>query len=181
MIAADVVDVAGGDRRPVDLRFQHLPLHRSSVHSAVRPITTLSISRALPTRAATATRTGRPLKLCAGARSSASRASRYSGSIPARCELRRARRRARVRVERSRPRALSAAAQRAAERRRALALVGVEVGVARAHREAVGLAHGRAATSISTREVEVARPSAGSRPPAGRPSGRSRRRRAGPS
>ena len=27
--AADVVDVAVGDRRPVDLRLQHLPLHRS--------------------------------------------------------------------------------------------------------------------------------------------------------
>ncbi len=56
------------------------PPHRRSVASI--PIT-LSISRARPTRAATATSTGRPLKLSRRRQVSASRASRYSGSIPA--------------------------------------------------------------------------------------------------
>src|SRR5436853_272796 len=46
--------------------------------------------RAAPTRAATATRTGRPSSACTGSSVSASRASRYSGSISATSSSRRA-------------------------------------------------------------------------------------------
>src|SRR4029078_12432789 len=77
--SSDVVDVARGHRRAMDLGFEHVALHQFSFP----PITTLSISLVFPTRAATAIRTGRPLNPGAGARSPASRASRYSGSTPA--------------------------------------------------------------------------------------------------
>src|SRR5262249_55216593 len=73
--AADVVDVAVRDRRSMDLRLEHLTLHQASLGV----ITTLSMSRALPTLAATASRTGRPFSFAIGARSSAARASTYSG------------------------------------------------------------------------------------------------------
>ena len=68
--AADVVHVAVGHRCPVDLGLEHLPLHQmlppcqlSVVERFKVRIRTLSISRAPPTRAATATRTGRPFEL----------------------------------------------------------------------------------------------------------------------
>src|SRR4051794_7759718 len=77
--AADVVDVTVRDRRAMDLRLDHLTLHQPSVFGV---ITTLSMRRAVPTRAATATSTGRPFSSSIGERSSAARASTYSGSIP---------------------------------------------------------------------------------------------------
>src|SRR5262249_31171369 len=92
--AADVVDVAVAHRRAVDLRLQHLSLHGGSPYSLVvggvdepsparGSIKTLSISRAAPTGAATATRRGRWPSSSTATSDSASRASRYSGSIPA--------------------------------------------------------------------------------------------------
>ena len=118
------------------------------------PITVLSIRRARPSRAASATRTGRPLKFAAGVRSSASRASRYSGSIPDLQQL------VARGGQRHRHRVLAAGgdplrrSQRAGQRRRPLALVGAQVAVPGAHREAVGLAH-RGEHRDPNREVEV--------------------------
>src|SRR3954447_1403217 len=71
---ADVVEVAAGDRRPVHLRFQHRAFH------PLPPSTVLSMSRALPTRAATASSV-EPLTRSTGERSVVERSSRYSGSI----------------------------------------------------------------------------------------------------
>ena len=187
--AADVVDVAVGHRRPVDLGLEHLPLHQFAPpcrrcrwavrRLRVRPIggkSTLSISRAPPTWAATATRTGRPFSSATGSKLSASRASRYSGSIPAASSSRRpASSAGGERVLAGDP---LDRAQRPRERRRPLAVRRAEVGVARAHRQAVGLAHDRQRLDPH-REVEVAHHAADRPPPAGRPSGRSRRRRAG--
>src|SRR3954447_3810050 len=86
--AADVIHIAVGHRRPVDLGLEHLPLHWASVSalsgwSVQGWIRTLSISRAPPTWAATAMSTVRPFDSATGCKLSASRASRYSGSTPA--------------------------------------------------------------------------------------------------
>ena len=109
--------------------------------------------RAPPTWAATAIRTGRPFSPATGCSSSASRASRYSGSMPALASSRRAA--SRPACERLRAGAALGGAQRAREGDGALAGVGVEVGVARAHRQPVGLAHRRQHLDPH-REVEVA-------------------------
>ena len=160
--AADVVDVAAGHGRAVDLRLEHLPLHGrvSSLlvrfPAAGRSMTTLSISRARPTRAATASRTGRPLKLSIG--------SRRLGV--ARLEVLGLDRRPRSRTARAASsaaavgRAWAAAscggAQRPATGRSARSRSSaLEVGVARRHRQAVGLADGRQDLDLD-REVEVA-------------------------
>src|SRR5882757_2591172 len=109
--AADVVDVTVRDRRAVNLRLEHLTLHQASVFGLIK---TLSMRRALPTRAATATSTGRPFSSAIGERSSAARASTYSGSIPEfRSSCRAASTRARVEV--SPARAACSAAFRARE------------------------------------------------------------------
>ena len=127
--------------------------------SPVPPITTLSISRARPTRAATATSTGRPLKLAHGVEVLGVARLEVLGLDPGRGELAAGRGERRGGVGLARQPRRSAALRRAAQRRRALALRRAQVGVARAHREPVGLAHGRHDLDLD-REVEVARPSA---------------------
>ena len=98
------------------------------------------------------------------------------GLDPRRRQLARARPRSPAASDSARARALDRA-QRPRERRRPLALRRVEVGVARAHRQPVGLAHDRQRLDPH-RDVEVAGHAPDHRQPAGRPSGRSRRRRA---
>ena len=154
--AADVVDVAVGHRRPVDLRLQHLSLH-------VAPPCSLAFMWSdqdvvdQPRRADL----GGDARPEPGAR---------RARPPARGSRRRAppgtRARSRRRPARARP-ASSAGRQRPARGLAlgrgsaresavgALALARVEVGVARAHRQAVGLAHGRQHLDPH-REVEVA-------------------------
>ena len=113
----------------------------------------MSIRRASPTRAATATITGRPFSAATGSRSSASRASRYSGSTPAPASSARA---ASIPAASDPSRApLLGRPQGPRERDGPLAVLVAEVGVARAHRQAVGLAHGRHRPDPH-REVEVA-------------------------
>ncbi len=109
--------------------------------------------RALPNRAATATSTGRPSSSATGSKFSASRASRYSGSTPAASSSQRPA--VECRGERIGAGDALDLAQRPRERRRPLAILGAEVGVARAHRQAVGLAHDRQRLDPH-REVEVA-------------------------
>src|SRR5215210_984444 len=82
---SDVVQVAIGHRRPVDLRLQHHALHQLVYLplSGARPGRTvvLSISRATPTRAATASRVS-PSIVATGDSVSGETSSRYSGSTP---------------------------------------------------------------------------------------------------
>src|SRR4051794_36020281 len=72
-----VVQIRPRDRGPVDLGLQHRPSHAPLPFSVV-----LSIRRARPTRAATASRV-EPFTRSAGVKSVDERSSRYSGSIPA--------------------------------------------------------------------------------------------------
>src|SRR5262245_53334101 len=92
---AHVVQVRAGDGRPVDLGLHHRAVHQlvcSCVASVITPrstetsapaicIVTLSIRRARPTGAATATRTS-PSSSAMGVRSAARRTSAYSCSRP---------------------------------------------------------------------------------------------------
>ena len=150
---ADVVQVAVGDRRPVDLRLEHHALHRgdrlsrgwlaggraaavAGAGSCCRSGAPRRRGRrppAAPRRSSSRERLERlgvderqVLGLDAGARA-APRAAAASSARPS------ARRR---REPRGR-------AQRGRQRERAGALVGAEQGVAAGHRQAVGLAHGR--------------------------------------
>ena len=180
---ADVVQVAVGDRRAVDLGLQHRALHgcQWSLPSAA-DAAALSIRRTSPTRAATATSSvavdaRRPARASRGRRARGTRARRR----------RRASSRARRRARRAGV-ALAGAAARLARPRRARAQsasarsrsAGVEAGVAAGQRQAVGLADGRAGPRSRTGHVEVAHEPADDERPAGRPSGRSTRRRARP-
>ena len=139
---------------------------------------TLSIRRASPIWAATAIRAGRPLKVSIGCSHSASRISRYSGSISGLREDP-AGRGEHLGRGRSRPGGAPCGLERPVQRRSALAVGGGEVGIPRGHRQAVGLADRRAHLDPG-RKVEVTDHAAEPRAPAGRPSGRSRRRRARP-
>src|SRR3954447_1395185 len=83
----DVVQVAVGHRAPVDLRLQHHALHSNACLPCSGPRSpagtrTLSMSRARPTWAATATRTSSASKESTGLSVLAETASRYSGSTP---------------------------------------------------------------------------------------------------
>ena len=119
-------------------------------------MTRLSIRRAAPTRAATAISTGRPLKVC-GLDERLGVARLQVLRLDARARELRARgsQRGRGRGLAARDRALGGA-QGAVQRGGALALGVVQVGVARAQREPVGLAH-RGHHDDLDREVEVAR------------------------
>src|SRR3954451_13620664 len=72
---ADVVQIAVGHRRPVDLGLEHHALHHVLLMSL------LSINRVSPTRAATATSTS-PSSASTGTKVSGSTSARYSGSTP---------------------------------------------------------------------------------------------------
>ena len=128
---ADVVQVAAGYRRRWIFDFSIVRFI-----SAGLPGSVLSISRARPTRAATARTSGRsPARRVTGRPRSGARGTR-ARSRARRARLRAAARtRPRVRCARRRPRVRRL--ERAAERQRALALLVGQVGVARAEREPV--------------------------------------------
>ncbi len=167
VIEPDVVEVGAGDRGPVDLRLHHRSAHQlvlSCSASVMTPrsvetsapaicIVTLSIRRALPTEAATATTTS-PSTLVSGARSAAVgprrirapgrgaplRLPRWPGRAPGRAR----------RPRRPRSAARSEAKMPVARRRSSAD----EVGVAARHRHPVGLADERAADDLDG-QVEV--------------------------
>ena len=187
---ADVVQVAVGDRRPVDLRLEHHALHvaiafprrvgSSGARLGRRAWCCRSGARS-PTRAAIASRASsleraRAARACRGRRARGTRArrSRRSSAVAGACAAapRPSARRA--------PASSLGRAQRRGQRQSALRACTAS---SRALRLDIARPSGSrtvGSATISHGQVRGRRPGGGSRPPAGRPSGRSRRRRAAP-
>src|SRR4051812_15041912 len=93
---ADVMQIAAGHRRPVDLGLEHRSLHQGlpvEVPLWLAPSmasSSLSMRRTAPTRAATATSTGSPSMCWTGTKVSGVTIARYSGSTPRSCMAARA-------------------------------------------------------------------------------------------